>query len=407
MPKQANGRCSSDAKADAGGDTSGVGRRASRPGKAAILALGKAFPDHLLLQENLVDNYFHETNCNDPVLREKLERLCKSTTVKRRYTVLSRDILQKYPELAAKGGPTLQQRLEICNAAVCEMAAAAAESCLLDWGRPASSITHLVYVSSMELRIPSGDLYLASRLSLRPDVSRVVLYFLGCYGGVSALRVAKDLAENNPGSRVLVVTSETTALGFRPPSTDRPYDLVGAALFGDGAAAAVVGADPDPEERAFMEMEWATQEFVPGTAGVIDGRMTEEGISFLLGRELPELIGSRIEGFCQRMMESARVKDGVRFKDGFNDLFWAVHPGGPAILNRMEGSLGLRPEKLECSRRALSEYGNVSSSTVFYVLDYLREEMRRKEGGIEEWGLVLAFGPGVTFEGILVRGLVQ
>lgn len=206
---------------------------------------------------------------------------------------------------------------------------------------------------------------------------------------------------------MLVVTAETTVLGFRPPSRDRPYDLVGAALFGDGAAAAVVGAEMErgEEKAGFLEMELAKQEFLAGTAGVIDGEIGEEGLSFKLGRDLPEVIEGRIEGFCRRLMGGMERKNG----SGFNDLFWAVHPGGPAILNRVEKKLGLWPEKLRWSRRALSDYGNASSNTVFYVLDYMREEMKRKkksgEGG-EEWGIVLAFGPGVTIEGILVRSLV-
>ncbi|KAJ4777432.1 Chalcone synthase [Rhynchospora pubera] len=363
--------------------------------KATVLALGKAFPDNVLLQEKLVDGFLRETNSEDPVMREKLERLCKNTTVKRRFTVMSKEILDKYPELATEGTPTLKQRLEIANPAVVDMAAAAAGACLAEWGRPASEITYLVYVSSSELRLPGGDLHLAARLGLRSDVGRVVLYYLGCYGGVTGLRVAKDLAENNPGGRVLLVTSETTIIGFRPPNMSRPYDLVGAALFGDGAAAVILGSDPIPTiEKPFLELHTAVQKFIPETQNVIDGRMSEEGINFKLGRELPRVIEENIEGFCRGLMSKTGVKE-------FNDLFWTVHPGGPAILNRLESCLGLKSEKLTSSRQALMDYGNVSSNTVFYVMDYMREELKKE--GAEEWGLVLAFGPGVTFEGILAR----
>ncbi|ONK59138.1 uncharacterized protein A4U43_C08F3380 [Asparagus officinalis] len=91
----------------------------------------------------------------------------------------------------------------------------------------------------------------------------------------------------------------------------------------------------------------------------------------------------------------------------YNEMFWAVHPGGPAILNRLESHLGLREEKLRASRRALREYGNVSSNTVFYVIENMIEELKEKGKKGEEWGFVLAFGPGITFEGILVRSLAQ
>ncbi|CBI37938.3 unnamed protein product, partial [Vitis vinifera] len=268
----------------------------ANPGKATILALGKAFPHQLVMQEFLVDGYFRNTNCDDPDLKEKLARLCKTTTVKTRYVVMSEEILRKYPELV----------------------------CFRD--------------NSLGLCVLN---------------------------------------------RVLLATSETTIIGFKPPSADRPYDLVGVALFGDGAGAMIIGSDPIPStERPLFELHTAIQNFLPDTEKTIDGRLTEEGISFKLARELPQIIEDHIEAF--------------------------FHPGGPAILNRMEKRLDLLPEKLNASRRALADYGNASSNTIVYVLEYMLEESsktKRQDQGDGEWGLILAFGPGITFEGILARNL--
>lgn len=319
---------------------------------------------------------------------------------------MSEEIMQKYPELAFEGLPTVKQRLDICNPAVTEMAINASKACIKNWGRPTSDITHLVYVSSSEARLPGGDLYLAKGLGLSPEVNRVMLYFMGCSGGVAGLRVAKDIAENNPGSRVLLATSETTIIGFKPPSADRPYDLVGVALFGDGAGAIMVGSDPVlTVERPLFELHTAIQHFLPDTEKTIDGRLTEEGISFKLARELPQIIEDNIEKFCDKLMKNA----GYNFKD-YNKLFWAVHPGGPAILNRLEKRLELLPDKLKSSRRALTDYGNASSNTIVYVLEYMLEEsLKMKTEGLEtdnEWGMILAFGPGITFEGIMARNLI-
>ncbi|PKI52926.1 hypothetical protein CRG98_026757 [Punica granatum] len=381
-----------------------ITKKVASPGKATILALGKAFPNQLVMQEFLVDGYFKNTNCDDPELRQKLTRLCKTTTVKTRYVVMCEEILNKYPELAVEGLPTVKQRLDICNNAVTKMAIEASRSCIEKWGRPVSDITHLVYVSSSEARLPGGDLYLARGLGLRPETRRVMLYFMGCSGGVAGLRVAKDIAENNPGSRVLLATSETTIIGFKPPSADRPYDLVGVALFGDGAGAVIIGADPDSSiEQPLFELNSSSQHFLPDTEKTIDGRFTEEGISFKLARELPQIIEDNIEGFCKELM-------GITGNSGndYNKVFWAVHPGGPAILNRLEKRLELLPYKLNASRRALMDYGNASSNTIVYVLEYMLEEglkMKGEERLENEWGLILAFGPGITLEGILARNL--
>ncbi|KAH7518483.1 type III polyketide synthase B isoform X1 [Ziziphus jujuba] len=373
-------------------------------GKATILALGKAFPHQLVMQDYLVDGYFRDTNCDDPELKRKLARLCKTTTVKTRYVVMSEEILKKYPELAIEGVPTVKQRLDICNNAVTQMAIEASQDCIKKWGRPVSDITHLVYVSSSEARLPGGDLYLARGLELKPETQRVLLYFAGCSGGVAGLRVAKDIAENNPGSRVLLATSETTIIGYKPPSADRPYDLVGVALFGDGAGAMVIGSDPvSGNEKPLFELHTAIQEFLPSTEKTIDGRLTEEGISFKLARELPQIIEDHVEGFCEKFMGIL----GFNHKE-YNKMFWAVHPGGPAILNRIEKRLDLLPEKLNASRRALMDYGNASSNTIVYVLEYMMEEsskINKEDHGESEWGLILAFGPGITFEGILARNL--
>ncbi|KAJ1288351.1 hypothetical protein BS78_02G083000 [Paspalum vaginatum] len=383
---------------------------APNPGKATILALGHAFPQQLVMQDYVVDGFMKNTNCDDPELKEKLTRLCKTTTVKTRYVVMSDEILKNYPELAQEGLPTMKQRLDISNKAVTQMATEASLSCVRSWGGALSSITHLVYVSSSEARFPGGDLHLARALGLSPDVRRVMLAFTGCSGGVAGLRVAKGLAESCPGARVLLATSETTIVGFRPPSPDRPYDLVGVALFGDGAGAAVIGTDPAPAERPLFELHSALQRFLPDTEKTIDGRLTEEGIKFQLGRELPHIIEAHVEDFCKKLIGERDGAGGAGLS--YDDLFWAVHPGGPAILTKMEGRLGLGADKLSASRCALRDFGNASSNTIVYVLENMVEDTRRRkllaaaEDGEEcEWGLILAFGPGITFEGILARNL--
>ncbi|KAG8080792.1 hypothetical protein GUJ93_ZPchr0007g4536 [Zizania palustris] len=287
------------------------------------------------------------------------------------------------------------------------MATEASLACVRSWGGALSEITHLVYVSSSEARFPGGDLHLARALGLSPDVRRVMLAFTGCSGGVAGLRVAKGLAESCPGARVLLATSETTIVGFRPPSPDRPYDLVGVALFGDGAGAAIIGADPTPLERPLFELHSALQRFLPDTEKTIDGRLTEEGIKFQLGRELPHIIEANVEAFCQKLMQEREGAHAEHNQLTYDDMFWAVHPGGPAILTKMEGRLMLDSGKLRASRSALRDFGNASSNTIVYVLENMVEESRQRSEDEDEceWGLILAFGPGITFEGILARNL--
>lgn len=132
-------------------------------------------------------------------------------------------------------------------------------------------------------------------------------------------------------------------------------------------------------------------------------RLTEEGISFKLERELPQIIEDNIEDFCDKLISNYT---GINDRE-YNKLFWAVHPGGPAILNRLEKKLELSPDKLSASRRALADYGNASSNTIVYVLEYMLEEKSDNNKQDSDWGLILAFGPGITFEGILTKNLTS
>ncbi|KAH9530593.1 hypothetical protein CY35_20G011000 [Sphagnum magellanicum] len=380
--------------------------RHARPGKVTVLAIGRAVPEVMIKNEGLADNFFRDADVDDPVLLAKLRRLCETTTVKTRYVVINEQNLRENPNFLIEGAPSVGERLRISGDAVTKLGMEAATEAIREWGRLVSDITHLVYVSSSEVRLPGGDLHLAKLLGLRQDVNRVMLYMLGCYGGASGIRVAKDLAENNPGSRVLLVTSETTLIGYRKPSRDRPYDLVGAALFGDGAAAMILGTDPLPvTETPCFELDWAGQCYLPGTETTIEGNLTEEGIIFKLGRELPKIIEANVQPFCDPIIK--RVAGNLQY----NDLFWAVHPGGPAILSAVEKQLDLEPRKLQSSRQILADYGNVSSSTCIYVLDHMRKHsLKLKEVNEDvdtepEWGVILAFGPGITIEGTLARSL--
>jgi predicted naringenin-chalcone synthase len=96
---------------------------------------------------------------------------------------MNEQILRENPSFLIEGANTVKERLKICGDAVTKMGATAANRALEEWGRPIEYITHLVYVSSSEVRLPGGDLHLAVNLNLRKDVKRVgfsTLFFGAC-----------------------------------------------------------------------------------------------------------------------------------------------------------------------------------------------------------------------------------
>ncbi|KAF3653162.1 Chalcone synthase 3 [Capsicum annuum] len=205
--------------------------------------------------------------------------------------------------------------------------------------------------------MPGADYQLTKLLGLSPSVKRFMMYQQGCFGGGAVLRLAKDLTENNKGARVLVVCAEITVVTFHGPSDTDLDVLVGQVLFGDGAAAVIIGSDPILEvEKPLFELVSATQTLISDTRYAV-----------------------------------------------------YVHAGGRAILDQVELKLGLEPEKLRATRHVLSEYGNVASACVLFVLDEMRK-YSIKEGldttgeGLE-WGLFFGFGPGLTIETLILHSI--
>ncbi|KAL2630357.1 hypothetical protein R1flu_015043 [Riccia fluitans] len=370
--------------------------RAPSKGCASILAIGKAVPPNRYDQSTFPEFYFGVTNCSHKVeLKQRMQKICDKSAIKTRYLMLNEERLKQHPEFYNPGEPSIEQRHDLLEEEVPKLAAQAATNALKEWGRPAFEITHLIVVTLSGVAIPGADVRLVKLLGLREDVQRVMLYMLGCYAGITALRLAKDLVENNPGSRVLITCSELTATTFRAPAEEFMYDIVGASLFGDGAVGLIVGANPTPRiERSLYEIHWAGVSLAPDTAHVVQGKLKSDGLYFYLDKSLPMLLGKNIAPFCKKVMDHAPENLNL----SCNEMFWAVHPGGPAILNTVEEQLKLNPDKMSASRYVLANFGNVSASSVLYVLD----EIRRRPAK-EEWGAALAFGPGVTFEGVLLR----
>lgn len=385
-----------------GGSVLSLARR--RPeGPATILSLGTAVPPFVHDQSTYADYYFDETNCSHKTeLKAKFKRICDKMQITKRHMVVRKELLQQYPSLATHMGTSMNDRHEILMEWIPKMAIEAATNALAEWGGARSDITHIVMVTTSVVNMPGIDLMVANALGLSSKLRRVMMYQTGCWGGAALLRVAKDIAENNAGARVLVLSSECTTIFFRAPSEDYLDGLVGQGLFGDGAAAAVVGADPIPSENPLYEIKWSGEMVVPDSMGAIDGHLMEAGMYYHLKPDIPKLVSTSIEEFVTDARAEAENTE-------CNDLFWAVHPGGVAILNQIENQLKLAPEKLHASREILRDYGNMASACVLFVLDRLR--VRSKEGHSsttgegKEFGLLIGIGPGLTMECSVLKAL--
>ncbi len=227
-----------------------------------------------------------------------------------------------------------------------------------------------------------------NRLPFRPDVQRLPIFGFGCGGGVAGMARATRMAQAQPGSNVLFLTIDLCSLCLRinDPSLTM---FVAAALFGDGAAGAVLrssasGCDKSntvgpPRARIgpIGEYLWSRTEHIMG----LD--VKDDGLGIVLSPELPTLLRERVaEGLVPFF-----VREGLSPQD-FDGFL--LHPGGSKLLSTVESALGIPHDQLRYSWKVLREYGNMSSATALFVL---KEALADKAHGRF---LMAAFGPGFS-----------
>lgn len=249
----------------------------------------------------------------------------------------------------------------------------------------ARDIDCVVSVCSTGIVTPSFDARLAGRLGFRPDVERVPIFGLGCAAGVSGFGIASRLAKGRPGKTVLFVAVELCTLAFRLDELTRP-NIIATALFGDGAAACILRNGGD----GIAEVESAGEHLFPDTLDIMGWKIDDAGFGIVLAQSLPPFaekeLGPAIGGILERSGLSR--KDVDRF---------ICHPGGTKVLNAMESSLSLEPGSLDHERAVLSEYGNMSSPTVLFVLE------RAIRAGLPGRSAMIAMGPGFTASCVTLR----
>ena len=241
-------------------------------------------------------------------------------------------------------------------------------------------ITHLVVASCTGFTAPGLDQVLADRLGLPPDTKRSFIGFMGCYAAIPALRVAVDAVRADPAARVLVVSLELCTLHLQQ-TTDLESVLT-FLLFGDGAAAALVTAEPGGIR--LDDFRCAT---IPDTQDLITWRIGDQGFDMRLSGRVPPVIQSALRA-AANSNQPGGLLTGV---DAARSL-WAVHAGGRTVLDAVESGLDLPASALEHSRAVLDRIGNVSSATLLFVLQ--RMLAGRQTGP----GVALAFGPGLAAE---------
>ncbi|HYJ53729.1 MAG TPA: type III polyketide synthase [Allosphingosinicella sp.] len=345
--------------------------------RAYVNAVAGVVPEHDVHQL-FID--WAEGQVEDPRMRKLFMRMAERSGIEHRWSVLEPapgGLPHDHPGGFYHGAmPPTSTRMQRYAKEAPELALQAIEG--LRRKVALDGITHLVVASCTGFVAPGIDQIIARQLGLE-NVERTLVGFMGCYAAVCALRTAFHIVRSDPSARVLTVTVELCSLHLQ--QTQQLEQLLAMLQFSDGAASALVTADP-----VGFEMSHLFSMQLEDSAELIQWHIGDTGFEMTLSGEVP--------GRIQHALDREEVRATLFNGWGADEIdSWAVHAGGRSILDAVEKGLELPQGALFASRDILARYGNMSSSTLMFVLSELagRPDVRK--------GVALAFGPGLAAEG--------
>jgi alkylresorcinol/alkylpyrone synthase len=334
---------------------------------ASIASLATALPPHVLTSDEL-------KRIGRRVYRDvsgaAWDRLVDRTAIDRRYLIRPvEDLLRPR---------TLEETSCWFRDGAVSLARDALETAIVRARIDPAQIDAIVTASSTGYLVPSIDAHLIDGLGLRQDVRRIPLATLGCAGGVAGLVQAAAATVAHP--TVAFVAVELPTITYRPGDRAKA-NLISSTLFGDGAAAAIVTRDGSGPQ-IIGGKSWLHRD----SRDAMGFQLTDDGFRVLLSPRVPDLAPTNLKDLVDELRADRPLE------------FFALHPGGRKVLERVEAALGLARADTQCAHDVLREHGNMSSPTVLFVLERLLAS-RRAHG----YGLAAAFGPGFATELMLVR----
>lgn len=357
--------------------------------QATILGLGTAVPPHIYPQEAAAEKMIEVLSLEENNSKS-IRQLYKNSAIHKRHAVLDDFQHEKgrwtfWGKDFPKTVPGMSARNDIYKREAPKLAYEAARKAIKQWGRDPQFITHIIFISCTGLVAPGIEFHLMQQLNLSPSTNRLGINFMGCFGAFKGFSVAQAFAKENPSNRVLVVCTELCSLHLQADLD--PDTIVANSLFSDGASAAIIGTQPLECEKPLWEIARSHSLGVEKSLDKMAWEASDRGFLIKLSHTVPVYLGRTIKTFVEHLTPLSP-----------QDCDWAIHPGGKSIIQAIEKALKLEREQTVSSWKVLAEYGNMSSATFLFVLDELSRQENQKK-----WAVGLAFGPGLSIEGVLLK----
>ncbi len=354
-----------------------------------ILSVASALPPYHYSQETILE-YGLERMLGEAWRSEReswdearrITQLFEAVQVQRRQSVV--DLKTYYVQTPSTG-----TRMVTYQQASYQLGRQALESAVqqVDGRRNYQDISDFIVVSCTGYGAPGLDIQLARDLHMPADVRRLIIGHMGCFGALAGLRQAVAAVRTNPGASAVLLSVELSSLHFSPDLD--PELLTSFALFGDAAAALVLSFDDGdgPElVDTYCAADFSSSEQMSWT-------ITDHGFVMTLSPRVPITLRRNIRGVIGHLLAA----NGLEVPDVRH---WIIHPGGPSILDVIADQLGLSTEQMSPSWQVLRDHGNCSSPTVLLILENV---LRARSTSPGDWGVMMAFGPGLTLETALLR----
>jgi predicted naringenin-chalcone synthase len=361
---------------------------------STIISIGTALPQYSTKQSTILE--FMKTAYNNDIASRKLNILFHKSGIKTRYSVIpdfGNNLTENSFFNLNQRVPDVTQRSIAFKETATSLAIGAIKDAFEKLNTTVTDfkITHLITVTCTGIFAPGLGAKLIDQLDLPDDIFHTAINFMGCNAAFPALNLANMITKSDENAKVLIVCVELCTLHFRAVYNND--NLLANTVFGDGSAAVVIVSDEAAKknQKSGLSINGFYSLLLKKGKDLMGWNITPVNFEMVLDSGIPEFIGNEVNEIIMKASRKLKIDPLAIDK-------WAIHPGGKKILDSIKKQMGLSESDMQYSYKVLSDYGNMSSPTILFVLN---EIMQAKHANGETI-FSIGFGPGLSIESALL-----